>query len=96
MKTSQILVRVTARVGVNLKELAGDMSPISVACGSAGPSIARQIISGDGMADVPLSLIQLATDTQDGVEAIFDNFALSDPRTAKPLFNLLIKAYLGN
>jgi hypothetical protein len=96
MKPAEQLVRVTAREGANLEALAGASGPISAACGTAGPSIARQVISGNGAAEVPLSVIQMATDTQAGVEAIFDNFVLSDPRTAAPLVHFLASMYSGS
>lgn len=95
MKTNQRLVRVTAREGADLEELAGVGSSILADCGTAGPSIARKIISGSGVAEVPLSVIKLATDTQSGVEAIFDNFVLSDLRTAEPLFHSLVRKCLA-
>jgi len=91
MKIKNNVVIVTARDGVDLEELSGAMSSISVACGTAGPSIARQIIEGGGVAEVSLSLIRVATDTQSGVEAIFDNFVLSNSRGGRPLvYSLLI------
>ena len=90
MKSKNKLVRVTAREGADLEELSGSMSSISGACGTAGPSIARQIIEGGGVAEVSFTLIRLATDTQSGVEAIFDNFVLSDSRTHSPLVHSLL------
>jgi hypothetical protein len=71
------------------------MGPISGACGSAGPSIARQVLSGNGSAKIPIYLILLATDTQDGVEAIFDNFILQEPVTLSPLFTALARESLA-
>jgi hypothetical protein len=95
MKNTQRLVRVMARDGIDLSPLSESMGPISAACGTAGPSIARQVLAGNGKAEIPLSLILLATDTQSGVEAIFDNFQLSDPQTAAPLFHALAKESTG-
>ena len=87
---SERLIRVRARESANLEELAKRDSPIKIPCGNAGPLIARQIIEGGGRAEVSLGLVRTATDTQDGVEAIFDNFILEDKKTRKPLIHMLL------
>lgn len=84
-------MRVVARGGIDLNTLAENTGPISAACGTVGLSIASRVLAGKGKVDIPLSLILMATDTQSGVEAIFDNFELFDPRTAEPLFYVLAK-----
>ncbi len=89
------MVRVRPRDTVDmarLEELAQSGNPISVLCGVAGPSIARQIIEGGGSAEIKLSVIRLAIDTQDGVEAIFDHFVLEEPKSRAPLVHWLLRS----
>ena len=86
------LILASARESANLEELAKHGSPILGACGTAGPSIARQIIEGGGRAEIPLNLVRMATDTQDGIEAIFDNFILEEKDSGKPLVHSLISS----
>lgn len=90
MRTLNEYVIVTARDGVDIEELAQSMNSIESACGTVGSSIARQIIEGNGKAVVKLSLIRSATDTQSGVEAIFDNFILTELRGGLPVVHMLM------
>lgn len=95
MKSKEKLVRVRARDSVDskkLEDLAKAGSSISISCGTAGPSIARQIIKGNGSAEVSLHLVQMAIDTQDGVEAIFDHFILEESKSRAPLGHWLIRS----
>ena len=83
-------VRVHIRNGVDLYLLVSAESPLKVPCGSIGRSIAQRVLEGGGVASIPLSDIRMAIDTQDGVNAIMDNFNLEDPKTLRPLlFELL-------
>jgi len=83
-------IKASARESANLEELAKAGSSIEIPCGTAGPSIARQIIKGGGSAEISLSLVRMATDTQDGVEAIFDNFILEEKGSGRPLVHSLL------
>lgn len=96
MPSQKCVVRVSARDGVDVQKLAGPESPLEVPCGSVGPLIARDVLAGKGKAMISLSTLRTATDTQEGVEAIFDHFVLSDAKTGEPLFYALAKESLAS
>lgn len=87
MKANQQYVRVALRPCVDVEKLKKEI----VICGVAGESILQQVIAGNGVADIPLNRIRLATESQSEVEIIFDNFELMEPRTLTPLFSALIR-----
>lgn len=85
------LIRVVAREGIDLEELSQASGPLLTECGTAGPSIAQRVRDGNGVAEIKLSLLALAVDTQSGIEAIFDNFAVYESKTKAPLILSLLK-----
>ncbi|MCC8468620.1 hypothetical protein [Xanthomonas phaseoli] len=94
MREKEARVTVVARPGVDLHDLAKAYGPLGIPCGTVGPSIARDVLAGDGQAEISMLNLKIAIDTQSGVEAILDNFELYDPKTQKPLFWYLVAAYL--
>ena len=94
MDTKEITVTAVARPGADLRNLAEHDGPLLVPCGTVGSSIARAVLSGGGQAEISLLNLKIATQTQDGVEGIFDNFQLYDTETRAPLFWSLVSARL--
>lgn len=94
MSLKEATVTISPRLGVDLDNLTDSDGPLSVPCGSAGTSIARKVKEGNGKANIQLSLLKIAMDNQDGVEAILDNFELTDSKTLKPMLFILIDSYL--
>ena len=94
MSLKEATVIVSARLGVDLDNLTESNSPLASRCGTIGPSIARKVREGSGTANIQLSHLKVAMDTQDGVEAILDNFELTDSKTLKPMLFVLIDRYL--
>jgi hypothetical protein len=86
------MVVVVAREGVDLVKLSGSEGPMSVPCGTIGPSIAKRVLQEGGTALIPAGDIRLAIDTCAGVNALLDSFHLLDDRTRRPLLlQLLLK-----
>jgi hypothetical protein len=96
MKIEEPVVIVIARPDVNLSNLAEYEGPLAVPCGIVGPSIAREVLEGEGRAQISISKLKIAIDTQDGVESILDNFELRDPKSGKPFLWSLVTEYLKN
>ncbi len=94
MKANALKVTVKARQGTDLKKLSRFDGPLSNPCGLIGPNIANSVLSGNGKSEVLLNDLRLAMDTQSGVEAIMDNFALYDSKTGKSLLLFLIAKYV--
>lgn len=94
MNTKNITVTIVARRGTDLHNLAKHDGPLLVPCGTVGVYIARAVLAGGGKAEIEMSYLKIATDTQDGVEGIFDNFELYDTKTKYPLFWTLVSARL--
>lgn len=92
MKEAKVTIR--ARPGVDLHNLAKFDGPLGAPCGTVGPSIAREVLAGEGQAEFSMLNLKIAIDTQGGVEAVLDNFELYDPKTKAPLFWSLVTAYL--
>ena len=88
---SNRLVLVRIRQGVSLDGLAALMSGDKSAWGAAGNSIARLVLEGRGEAMVPVAIVQQATASSEGVEAILDNFHLEDAETQRPLLWELLR-----
>ncbi|HAD04173.1 MAG: hypothetical protein A2X84_08670 [Desulfuromonadaceae bacterium GWC2_58_13] len=82
------MVHVMVRPGVDLSKLCSSDSPM---CGSIGRLIAKAVLDGNGQALVRLKDIRMAIDTTDGVNALLDNFDLTDPLTQSPLLFALLK-----
>lgn len=95
MSLKEATVIASARLGVDLDNLTKSNGPLSSPCGSAGPSIANSVKEGNGKANVKLSFLKIAMETQDGVAAILDNFELTDSKTKKPMISVLIGDYLS-
>ncbi|WP_428239503.1 hypothetical protein [Gynuella sp.] len=93
MSSDRKTVVVTPRTGVDLDILSSSKGPLHIPCGNIGPLIARSVKDGGGKAYISLSDLKIATDTQSGVEAIFDHFELTDKNTLKPLIHHLIGQY---
>lgn len=91
-KGSEVIV--VARFKSDLANLAKKTGLLADPCGTAGPSIARKVLEGNGKATVSMNLLKLATETQLGVEVILDNFELYDAKTKAPLLSWLISNYL--
>jgi hypothetical protein len=90
-RNEDYMVLVMARSGADLVKLSSSDSPMKGPCGTIGPIIAKEVLDGNGQALVPLSYIQTAIDTTDGVNALLDNFDLTDPHTRSPLLFALIR-----
>lgn len=95
MKIIRHDVIVVARDKENLLILSEPSGPLAVPCGTAGPSIAKQVLEGNGKANIPMEILKLAIDTQYGLESIHANFELYDPKTQKPLLWSLINQRLN-
>lgn len=85
------MVHVKARPHADLVKLSGDNSPMELPCGGVGPQIAKKVLNGNGQALIPIHQIRMAIDTDDGVNAIFDKFVLTDPHSQYPLPFVLIR-----
>lgn len=85
------MVHVRARPGTDLAKLCSNDSPMKLPCGAIGPLIAKNVLDGKGQALVPMRDIKMAIDTADGVNALLDNFDLTDPHTQSPLLFALIR-----
>lgn len=85
------MVHVMVRPGADLVKLSSSNSPMIVPCGSIGRLIAEKVLAGNGQALVPRSHIRVAIDTTDGVNALLDNFDLTDPDTKSPLLFALLR-----
>lgn len=87
-KDNEVLV--VARNMDNLDELSRRDGPL-VQFGTRATSIARKVKEGNGKAVISYVDLRIAMDTQDAVNAIFDNFDLYDARTKAPLIYQLLK-----
>lgn len=72
-----------------------DLQNLPTVHGVIVKNIAKKVLDGNGIALVPIEDIQLAIDTQDGVNTILDNFDLTDPDTQYPLLWVLINNNRG-
>ncbi|MBW3512220.1 MULTISPECIES: hypothetical protein [unclassified Janthinobacterium] len=91
MSNKKLMVIVTPRPHANLELLSRIDGPLSVPCGVIGPSLARQVLAGNGRVVIPASHLRTAFDTQDGVNALLDNFDFAAERTQAPLLFELLK-----
>ena len=94
MNKKEANVIAKARKGIDLESLARHNGPLAVPCGTVGPSIARAVLAGNGQAEISMSSLRIAIDTQEGVESILDNFELYEPKNKRPLLWTLVTAYL--
>jgi hypothetical protein len=53
--------------------------------------LARQVLASNGRVVIPASHLRTAFDTQDGVNALLDNFDFAAERTQAPLLFELLK-----
>lgn len=91
MSDKKLMVIVTPRPHANLELLSRSDGPLCVPCGVIGTSLARQVLAGNGRVVIPASFLRPAFDTQDGVNALFDNFEFTAERTQSPLLFELLK-----
>lgn len=89
-----LMVIVTARPHANLEILARSDGPLVVPCGSLGTGLARSVLEGNGRALIPATSLRAAFDTQDGVNALFDNFEFTVEHTLSPMIFELLKPSL--
>lgn len=94
MNAQEPKVTAVARKGIDLHNLARHDGPLANPCGAIGPSIAREVLDGNGKAEISMLDLKIAIDTQDGVKSILDNFELYDPKSQTPLIWFLISAHL--
>jgi hypothetical protein len=85
------MVQVMARSGADLIKLSSSDSPLMAPCGSVGPLIAKKVLDGNGLALIQISHVRMAIDTTEGVNALFDNFDLTDPHSMNPFLFVLLK-----
>lgn len=83
-------VLVIARKPENLDKLSSLEGPL-VIFGTIATSIARKVKEGNGKAVISSKDLKITLDTQDAVNAIFDNFDLYDLETKNPLVYQLLK-----
>jgi len=88
LKEREVLV--VARNIENLDKLSSRDGPL-VVFGTIATSIARKVKEGNGTAIIPSKDLKIILDTQDAVNAIFDNFDLYDAKTNSPLIHELLK-----
>lgn len=91
MPNKKLMVIVMPRPHANLELLSRSDGPLSVPCGTIGTSLARRVLEGKGRVVIPASDLRPAFDTQDGVNAMFDNFDFTVERTLHPLLFELLK-----
>lgn len=94
-KNKEQMVHVMARPGADLVMLSSSDSPLKVPCGATGRLIAEAVLDGNGQALVPISHIRMAIDTTGGINALLDNFDLTDTNTRRPLLFALIRNFEG-
>lgn len=90
MSVKEREVLVVARNVENLDKLSSREGPL-VIFGTIATSIARKVKEGNGTAIIPSKDLKIILDTQDAVNAIFDNFDLYDAKTKSPLIHELLK-----
>lgn len=84
MATDQATVTLMVRPGIGLQRSEGLKARLKVVGGSVGSMIFTAVMDGNGKAEIRVSHLKIAMDTQDGVEAIMDHFEILDTRSQRP------------
>ncbi|KFJ11023.1 hypothetical protein DR66_2264 [Delftia acidovorans] len=94
MATEETTVTLIVRPGIDLQRSEGLKTRLNVVCGSVGGTIFTAVMDGNGKADIRISCLKMAMDTQDGVEAIMDHFEILATKSQRPFIWVLLSEFL--
>src|SRR5256885_14478956 len=83
MAAEETTVTLIVRPGIDLQRSEGLKTMLKTVCGSVSGMIFTAVMDGNGKADIRISYLKMAMDTQDGVEAIMDHFEILDTQRSE-------------
>ncbi|ABX35736.1 hypothetical protein Daci_3098 [Delftia acidovorans SPH-1] len=94
MAAEETTVTLIVRPGIDLQRSEGLKTMLKTVCGSVSGMIFTAVMDGNGKADIRISYLKMAMDTQDGVEAIMDHFEILDTQSQRPFIWVLLSEFI--